>query len=207
MVPLSTDRKWGSGMPGRRDQVLDAAVHVLGSGGLRGLTYQAVDRAAGVPAGTTSNHFRSRDRLVAGVVAHLQELDASDWRRFANTSIDGDAEALTTALTRMVRHMLGAGRHRTAARYALALEGIARPPVREQLSQARESLIELTSAWLADLGSPAPREHCTILFDYIEGLLFHQITTSGARCSPDVGIRTVLTAFVGQGSTTSADLD
>ncbi|MFE7431263.1 TetR/AcrR family transcriptional regulator, partial [Streptomyces sp. NPDC057545] len=58
-------------MPGRRDQVLDAAVKVLGTGGLRGLTYQAVDKAAAVPAGPTSNHFRSRDLLVTGGVAHL----------------------------------------------------------------------------------------------------------------------------------------
>ncbi|MFE7430559.1 hypothetical protein ACFU7B_35320, partial [Streptomyces sp. NPDC057545] len=32
---------------------------------------EAVDKAAAVPAGTTSNHFRSRDLLVTGVVAHL----------------------------------------------------------------------------------------------------------------------------------------
>ncbi|MEU6012238.1 hypothetical protein [Streptomyces sp. NPDC047453] len=42
---------------------------------------QAVDKAAVVPAGTTSNHFRSRDLLVTGVVAHLEALDARDWKR------------------------------------------------------------------------------------------------------------------------------
>ncbi|MFF3735600.1 TetR/AcrR family transcriptional regulator [Streptomyces sp. NPDC002476] len=183
-------------MPGRRDQVLDAAVKVLGTGGLRGLTYQAVDKAAVVPAGTTSNHFRSRDLLVTGVVAHLEALDARDWKRFAATPVDGGPEALAGALAHTVQHVLGPARHRTTARYALALEGIVRPAVREPLSRARESLIELTSKWLADLGSPAPREHCRILFDYLDGLMFHQVAMPEADFAPEPGIRTVLSAFL-----------
>ncbi|WP_181786784.1 TetR/AcrR family transcriptional regulator [Streptomyces phytophilus] len=183
-------------MPGRREQVLDAAVKVLGTGGLRGLTYQAVDKAAGVPAGTTSNHFRSRALLVTGVVAHLEALDARDWKRFAAAPAGGTPDALADALARTVRHVLGPGRHRTAARYALALEGIARPEVREPLSRAREAMIELTSAWLAEAGSPAPREHCGILFDYLDGLIFHQVATPDRDFDPAPGIRTVLTAFL-----------
>ncbi|MFB7918886.1 TetR/AcrR family transcriptional regulator [Streptomyces sp. NPDC056061] len=183
-------------MPGRRDQVLDAAVKVLGTAGLRGLTYQAVDKAAVVPAGTTSNHFRSRDLLVTGVVAHLEALDARDWKRFGAIPVDGGPEALAGALARTVQHVLGPARHRTTARYALALEGIVRPAVREPLSRARESLIELTSKWLADLGSPAPREHCRILFDYLDGLMFNQIVMPDAEFDPEPGIRTVLGAFL-----------
>ncbi|MFF4761011.1 TetR/AcrR family transcriptional regulator, partial [Streptomyces sp. NPDC001292] len=77
-----------------------------------------------------------------------------------------------------------------------ALEGIVRPAVREPLSRARESLIELTSKWLADLGSPAPREHCRILFDYVDGLIFHQIVMPEDEFDPEPGIRTVLSAFL-----------
>ncbi|MDI3417653.1 TetR/AcrR family transcriptional regulator [Streptomyces luteolus] len=183
-------------MPGRRDEVLDAAVRVLGTKGLRGLTYQAVDRTAGAPAGTTSNHFRSHDLLVTGVVAHLETLDARDWRHFAATAPAGDPEALTQALARVVGHMLGPARHRTAARYALALEGIARPAVREAMSRARTSMIELTSAWLAELGSPAPLDHCTILFDYLDGFLFHQLATAHTPADPEPGIRALLGAFL-----------
>ncbi|MFF4764620.1 hypothetical protein ACFY4A_41225, partial [Streptomyces sp. NPDC001292] len=77
-----------------------------------------------------------------------------------------------------------------------ALEGIVRPAVREPLSRARESLIELTSKWLADLGSPAPREHCRILFDYLDGLIFHQVAMPEPDFDPKLGIRTVLGAFL-----------
>lgn len=183
-------------MPGRRDQVLDAAVKVLGTSGLRGLTYQAVDKTAEAPAGTTSNHFRSRDLLVEGVVAHLRTLDARDWERFAGFQVNGDRQALADALARTVRHMLGPARHRTTARYALALEGIVRPSVREPLSRARGAMMELTSKWLAEAGSTAPLEHCTILFDYIDGLIFNQVAMPDEQFDPEPGISTVLSALL-----------
>ncbi|HEU5266163.1 MAG TPA: TetR family transcriptional regulator, partial [Jatrophihabitans sp.] len=61
----------------RRDAVLAAAVQVLGSGGSRALTHRAVDRAAGVAEGTTSNHFRTRKALVAGVLGYISRAESA----------------------------------------------------------------------------------------------------------------------------------
>jgi len=183
-------------MPGRRDEVLDAAVTVLADGGLRRLTYQAVDAAAGVPTGTTSNHFRNRDLLVAGVVTHLEALDAREWQHFAAAPAPLGPDALANALAETVRHHLGPAKHRTAARYALALEGISRPAVQESLSRAHTSLMQLTSRWLSELGSTAPLDHCRILFDYLDGMIFHQTTHPRNDFDPTPGIRTVLTALL-----------
>lgn len=183
-------------MPGRRDEVLDAAIEVLAEGGLRRLTYQAVDTAAGVPAGTTSNHFRSRDALVAGVVAHLEAQDRRDWARVAGEPTAEDPEAFVAALTHMIRHALGPARPRTAARYALILEGLARPAVREPLSRAQESLISWVAQWLATLGSAQPQAHCRVLFDYVDGLMFHQVVLPREHFDPDPGIRLVLGALL-----------
>lgn len=55
----------------RRDEVLAAAVDLLGREGLHGLTHGRVDRAAGLPAGTASNHFRTRAALVTAVADAL----------------------------------------------------------------------------------------------------------------------------------------
>ncbi|MBR8642608.1 TetR family transcriptional regulator [Streptomyces tuirus] len=183
-------------MPNRRDEVLDAAIEVLAEGGLRRLTYQAVDTAADVPAGTTSNHFRSRDALVSGVVAHLEALDRRDWEHTAGEPAANDPEAFIDALTHMVRHALGPARPRTTARYALILEGLARPAVREPLSRAQDSLITWVSQWLATLGSPDPREHCRLLFDYLDGMIFHQVVLPQENFDPEPGIRLVLGALL-----------
>ena len=189
-------------MAGRREQVLDAAVEIVGTGGLRRLTYQAVDTAADVPTGTTSNHFRSRDLLVAGVVDHLETLDARDWEHFAALPSPGGPQALTETLTALVHHALGPARHRTAARYTLALEALARPTIRASLSRAQESLITLMSPWLETLGSTAPVAHCRILFDYLDGLIFHQVSLPSEHFDPESGIRTELNSALSSTSST-----
>ncbi|MET9765046.1 TetR family transcriptional regulator [Streptomyces sp. NPDC006372] len=183
-------------MLSRRDEVLDAAIEVLAKGGLRRLTYQAVDTAAGVPVGTTSNHFRSRDALVSGVVAHLESLDRRDWEHVAGEPAEHDPETFIDALTHMVRHALGPARPRTTARYALILEGLARPAVRDPLGRAQEALINWVSQWLATLGSPAPHAHCRVLFDHLDGMIFHQVVLPRDDFDPEPGIRLVLGALL-----------
>ena len=63
-------------MPDRRTQLLDAALAVVADKGMKGLTHRAVDAAAQVAEGTTSNYFRSRAALVEAVLDRLLELDA-----------------------------------------------------------------------------------------------------------------------------------
>ncbi|MFJ8076796.1 TetR/AcrR family transcriptional regulator [Streptomyces sp. NPDC096176] len=182
-------------MAGRRDEVLNAAIAVLAAGGLRRLTYQAVDGAAGVPAGTTSNHFRNRDALVDGVVAHLEKLDRRDWESFAGRAAPHGIDELAAALARMVEHLVGPARDRTSARYALLLEGLARPSVRVPLVRGRESLVRWGAEWLAASGSPDPEGHCRVLFDLLEGMMFHQVTLPDESFRPERAIRTALRAF------------
>ena len=55
----------------RRNALADAAITVLAREGSRGLTHRAIDAEAGVPLGTTSNYFRSREKLIAGLVERI----------------------------------------------------------------------------------------------------------------------------------------
>ena len=57
----------------RRRALADAGLEVLADTGARGLTHRAVDRAAGVPVGTTTNYFRSRSALLTGLVERIYE--------------------------------------------------------------------------------------------------------------------------------------
>ncbi len=102
-------------MSRRREQVLNAAVEVLATDGPRGLTFQAVDQAAGVPAGTASNSFRNRHALLMGIVNHLVDLDRRDWEAVGGRVLPESAESLVDTMVGVVRHALGPGRSRTAA--------------------------------------------------------------------------------------------
>src|SRR5689334_12612875 len=63
-------------MPDRRTQLADAALAVVATQGLKGLTHRAVDAQAGVAVGTTSNYFRNRAALVGAAVDRVEELDS-----------------------------------------------------------------------------------------------------------------------------------
>ncbi|EST38811.1 hypothetical protein N566_05405 [Streptomycetaceae bacterium MP113-05] len=198
---------------GRRREVLDAAVEVLANGGLRRLTYQAVDSTAGVPPGTTSNHFRNRNALLDGIVAHLEALDRADWERGVGglpqvqprppepdrppgPSVPSGPDDLAVALAGMVRRLVGPGRPRTTARYALSLEAVARPAVGEPLRRGHASLLDWGAGILAELGSPTPAEHIRTLAALLEGLMFQQVTLPEDDFDPLPSIRTAVHAIL-----------
>ena len=56
----------------------DAAIAVLADHGGRGLTHRAVDQAAGLPPGTTSNYARTREALLTLALTRIAELDAAE---------------------------------------------------------------------------------------------------------------------------------
>lgn len=58
-------------MISRRILVADTAIGVLATAGLRGLTHRAVDDFAGLPVGSTSNCYGTRNDLVTGIASRI----------------------------------------------------------------------------------------------------------------------------------------
>ncbi|KAA2255944.1 TetR family transcriptional regulator [Solihabitans fulvus] len=183
-------------MSRRREQVLNAAIEVLGTGGARRLTYQAVDAAAEVPAGTTSNYFRNRAALLDGVVRQIEALDRLDWEAFSAAVRPASLDELVEAMATFVRQATGPGRARTTARYLLFLEASANPELREPLARSRAAIVDWGAPWLRLLGSPTPERHCVVLLDYLDGLVLHYIAMPGPAIDPE-GIRGVVAGLVG----------
>jgi DNA-binding transcriptional regulator YbjK len=57
----------------RRRELLDAALAVTAAHGLRGLTHRAVDRQAGLPEGSCSAYFRTRQALQHALARYLAQ--------------------------------------------------------------------------------------------------------------------------------------
>src|SRR5690242_6445241 len=62
----------------RRALIADAAISTLARDGMRGLTHRAVDRTAGLPEGSASYYFRTRQALLQATVERLAELTSTD---------------------------------------------------------------------------------------------------------------------------------
>ncbi|BBH70260.1 hypothetical protein ACTI_69450 [Actinoplanes sp. OR16] len=166
-------------MPTRREQLLDAAIGVLGSQGSRGLTHRAVDAAAGLPAGSAANHFKTREALISAVVERFAERDRVAWDAIAASVRPSTAEELAGALTAYVQRALGAERAITVARYGLFIEATLRPDLQEALAGPARSLRQWAVQWLEAIGSTDPLPDCEAIFDYVDGLILHQLAFGG----------------------------
>lgn len=114
---------------------MDGAIEVLAREGARGLTFRAVDSAAGVPAGTASNYFANRDDLLtqagARVYERFQPDEATITRQRASTR---DREAYAVLMRELVGR-ISDFRTGYLALLELRLEATRRPQLRAVLTE------------------------------------------------------------------------
>lgn len=181
-----------TGVADRRQHLLDAAIRVLGTRGLRQLTHRAVDVEAGLPEGSTSNQFRTRDALVAGVFGRLVEVETAAWDQLAAQLPPGDADAFAAVLGRLIRQLTGEGRVIVLARHALFIEAAVHPELRREIGRGRERLAEWGVPLVAGLGSADPPAHFRMLLSLVDGLLNNQLAAPEDDFDPEAAIRALL---------------
>ncbi|MCQ8194391.1 TetR/AcrR family transcriptional regulator [Streptomyces rugosispiralis] len=163
----------------RAELIADTALALLAERGMRGLTHRAVDEAAGLPLGSTSNHARTRAALLKAAVRRLAQREAEvlapdEMPRPAGAAPDeADPVAeLADALTLALHRSLTTQRDLLIARYELALEATRRPELREFYDATGRGFREPLEAMMTALGSTEPRRHARSLVAWCEGLMF-----------------------------------
>ena len=180
---------------------MDAAVELLGTRGLRGLTHRGVDEAAGLPQGSTSNWFRTRNALVGAVLAHLTERDRVDRGGVGSAPLPATLTELADGLAALVVRATGEHRVEATARFVLLTAAATDPALVEPVSSGRAERLEWVTMMLAMLGSTDPAGHGRLLTDYLDGVILHQLVTpdaasdTSAAFDPRPGIVTLLVAF------------
>jgi AcrR family transcriptional regulator len=163
----------------RRTQILDTAIDILADTGMGGLTHRQVDERAGLPAGTTSNYFRTRLALLEATAARTAELH---WQHAeALQTIIGapmSRDSVVSLLARMVSDPDGQHRRRTLARFELFLEGTRRSELQPFLDKLHAAAIESASVVLQAAGFEPSTEQVGELTRLLNGLLFSNLTIS-----------------------------
>ncbi|MET9828549.1 TetR family transcriptional regulator C-terminal domain-containing protein [Streptomyces sp. NPDC006385] len=172
----------------RRTALADAAITVLAEEGVRGLTHRAVDRAAGLPPGTTSAYFRTRQALLTALVRRLVELDQAELQAAGETMPTlRTAADLVDRLTEFVELRLSApARRRTLARYACTMESVRHPELREILTPHDNAAHTAVRTFLAVHGTPDPAARTRTLLHCVDGLVFNGLTRGGNVAREDV---------------------
>lgn len=172
-----------------RDRALEAAVRLVGEQGVRALTHARVDAAAGLPKGSTSNWFRTRDALVAGVIVWIAEQERADLA--AAIAPPSSVDDVVDALCRLLEEATGRHAARTRARYALFLETTAAGDAETSIRSQRSLFAQWTRDVVAGLGAPDPDVAARVLLAVCAGLIVNRLTVD-----PDAALRPVIEVAV-----------
>jgi len=183
-------------MATRREQLLDAAITVLGERGIHALTHRAVDAQAGLPAGSASNHFRTRDALLDAVVERFGERERALWDELAMRRYPTTPRELAEVLVEAARTATGPQRTLTLARYAILVEAGIRPAVRAQLLATGARANTWFMTWLRVAGSTDPERDAPIIMNHYTGLVLHDLAIPDPAFDPADQITTLVTTVI-----------
>ncbi|MEU0289077.1 TetR/AcrR family transcriptional regulator [Streptomyces sp. NPDC006147] len=186
----------------RADLVADTALALLADRGMRGLTHRAVDEAAGLPQGSTSNVARTRQALLELAVRRLADREARVLALHEMPDPREGTDALLDALALATHRALTRNRDLTLARYELALEATRRPELRTYFDAAGARFRDQLTALVTGLGSTAPERHALSLTAWADGLLFSCVAGSYHAQVPSAadihtGLRELLHGMLG----------
>ena len=159
-----------------RSALLEAAINIVATQGLRGMTYRNVAAAAGVTQGLVKHHFGNWDALLeeALLLAVEQSIEWSDLES-DEPGFEGFARKLGDLVTRSAEL--------EAFQFELALEARRRPDLLPILHRVYETYREAVGRELARNGVDDP-DLTWAVFAALDGLAFQQ-TVFGARQATD----------------------
>lgn len=176
-------------MASHRERVLAAAIELVGASGVRSLTHARVDDAAALPKGSTSNYFRTRAALIAGVIDAIAKAERAELVGGPGAAAErggagrvepetpGDPiAAVVDAMTATLLDLTGPHAARTRARLALFLELAAEPELRAPLEAQRREYEVFARGLLVSLGARDPDAAVRTFMATLDGLILHRIT-------------------------------
>ncbi len=158
-------------MTTRRELLCDTVISVLAAEGGRGLTHRAVDRAAGVPEGTTKNYFPSRESLLQAAAGRMTELHGEAVARLSATTPEDISPAEVAELyPALLRRAVAGDPTQLLAMAELYLEAVRRPALREALGRMVVSNAEAGARLHRAAGLPSSARDAGLLDAYFLGV-------------------------------------
>lgn len=160
----------------RRADLVDAAIEVLAAQGARGLTFRAVDVKAGVPTGTTSNYFTSRDDLLTQAGGRIFRRLAPDPATLARGLAEPRDSDRVVELVRELTGRISAYRTGHLALLELRLEATRRPVLREVLTATVSADLHSAVSYHLDTSLPGDASTAVLLYLTVNWLVLEHLT-------------------------------
>ncbi|MDH6677840.1 AcrR family transcriptional regulator [Rhodococcus sp. LBL1] len=181
--------------PPRTALIADAAITLIAQQGLRALTHRAVDRAAGIPEGSTSYYAPTRQALLELAVRRLAERTFSDTGHAIarleaitpSTSSSERAEQLAAVITALI-DALAARADDMRARYALLVDLNSGDSLRGALSTdstVQSDALDATERLLEKFGIDQARTRARQVMQLADSLTFARIASGDEDTAAD----------------------
>ncbi len=167
----------------RREVLLDAAIVVVAERGMRGLTHRAVETQAGLPHGSTTYYFGTRQDLVIALMRHLAER--------GRASIEPIARQLTLTLADRSRELdidqicdglvawIDASAQMELARYELQVTGARDPEMKQLMTETCDIFRQMCEPIVIACGSSDPARDSSVVQAGVDGFMFKRLTNNG----------------------------
>jgi TetR/AcrR family transcriptional regulator, regulator of biofilm formation and stress response len=155
---------------GRREQILEATLRVIGRSGREAVTHRAVAEEAGVPLGSTTYYFDSRDDLLGQALEHVARKEAERHLRLGHElrQAKSPRQLADMLLDQLVYEI--DDRDAYIAEYELWLEAGRRPDLREAATAWCDAVQLAVAGAMEKLGSTNPAMDASLVVAAIDGL-------------------------------------
>lgn len=161
----------------RRSDILDAAIELVAEQGFSGLSFRVIDAQAGLPSGTTTNYYRSREALIEAASARIGErLGPGPELLERLAGRDPGPELFADYVRDIVRRLL-ADRAASLALYHLRLAAAQGQAGAEPVAQWQRLAFAGDLEFTARAGLPADRTQVALFHYAIDGYVLDRLTT------------------------------
>lgn len=163
----------------RRARILDAALDLVARAGAGELSMRAVADAAGVPLGSLTYYFASKEDLIEHALERAGAADAEWVEAVLAASPPRTVRQASRLIAGLVAEAAGPRRAGTVARYELWLQLSRHPRLRHVAARQRAALDELGRRLLAELRAPDPAAAAPLLTAAVDGLALRCVVEGG----------------------------
>ncbi|MEU6684859.1 TetR family transcriptional regulator [Streptomyces sp. NPDC046832] len=129
--------------PERRQRIIDAAIRVVGTKGIAGLSHRSAAAEADVPLGSTTYHFKTLDELLVAALRQANEGFAKVVA--ARGGLEDPRADLASELAALMGEWLAGDRTGVELEYELYLAALRRPALRPVAAEWAAGIAEVLS--------------------------------------------------------------
>jgi DNA-binding transcriptional regulator YbjK len=161
----------------RRELLLQTTLRLIAEDGIDAVSHRAVAQAAGVPLGSTTYWFDSRQAMLEESLEHFvrTEIEALHDRLAGLRGASLSRRRLVDELTALLLPQLEEDRWRTVAQYTLLQEASRNAALRPLCREWTEAWDAELAAVFASLGVPDPELEARMFLAMLDGLLLAQL--------------------------------